>query len=260
MVANINDVQRLRDTVQALGAELPQSLAKTAELASAIASRSEVSRAPNLEGLLSDPDLTAAEIEGFISDVGTASAREYHSSRPREIAVHTLVQQFTEDLRGAGGDALMDTLRPKFEEAAGAFAEAGRRLDGGASAESILASGEPEQIEAWRALPQAQAKADSIRGLVRLMVVHFGVVRTTEYTEDHAQAAFFSASSDQLIQAGHAFGGTHHGLRGGVWAKVPMRVLNTVTEARAIMADAESGPLEPARKPTERELGSLPHR
>ncbi|XGU20352.1 hypothetical protein ACETU7_05750 [Rhodococcus sp. 3Y1] len=102
----------------------------------------------------------------------------------------------------------MDTLRPKFEEAAGAFAEAGRRLDGGASAESILASGEPEQIEAWRALPQAQAKADSIRGLVRLMVVHFGVVRTTEYTEDHAQAAFFSASSAQLIQAGHAFGGT----------------------------------------------------
>ncbi len=111
-------------------------------------------------------------------------------------------------------------------------------------------------------LPQAQAKADSIRGLVRLMVVHFGgVVRTTEYTEDHAQAAFFSASSAQLIQAGARIRGVHTtAYGGGVWAKVPLRVLNTVTEARAIMADAESGPLEPARKPTERELDSLPHR
>jgi hypothetical protein len=255
-VVHPREVQGLAAAARALGAELPETLAATAQLLADVEAerpvRDEVRNA-QVQAAAFAPDATSESVLEAIQEAAEDAAGTAFSARLKEVAVAALVTRFVQELRSGAGDELLDALRPGFEaKVAAPFAEATRLGVVGQSAEALLANGTPEQQDAWRALPAAQLHGDAVHRLILGLVGAFQLLPAGGEFSPRALAAAFHANDAhtfQLSARAFARGNTDdsRAVRGGtVWSTGNAR-LNTLAETLALVAEA-AHPESPERE------------
>lgn len=87
-----------------------------------------------------------------------------------------VVRQFVEALdEGGCADAVIDSLRPQFDEAAAKLAQCAELVSAGTDAETFLATATSDQIQAWQAVDEHIATLTKVSSAV----THFGPQSTT---------------------------------------------------------------------------------
>lgn len=149
-----SDCVRFAASLTAIGGSLPKRL-------QGLLSGWEVLNAPAGAARQDDPivdaalagNLTPAKLAELLpAAAAAAQANEYRAGLGRSIE-HTLTGEWHRQLKAGGADAVLDSLRDRFNEHAEAIEAARGLINPDSTAEHVIESGQPELVTAWKQLP-----------------------------------------------------------------------------------------------------------
>jgi hypothetical protein len=111
-----------------------------------------------------------------------------------------IVKEFVEALdKGGAADAVIDSLRPAFDEAAAKLAECAELVNPGADPETFLASASAEQIQAWQAIDEHIATLTKISSAVGHFGPHSSSFPLSEVPANIVNAGFINNSGVMCV-------------------------------------------------------------
>jgi hypothetical protein len=167
-VPTIPEARRLVSDVKQLGGTAPPALTQLLDLVESVKSTPAV---PDPVGGLVDAAAagkagTAAELTKLVERAAKAELEAEYFKRLQAGIARDVSKRFAAELRGGAADQIIDSLRPAFDDVAGQIAAATSIIDISWSPEQLVAEGDPEQLTAYRLLPDLVARADRIVALV----------------------------------------------------------------------------------------------
>jgi hypothetical protein len=150
---DIRDCQRFAKAVCAAGGTVPDALGhllSSYELLSAPVATARADEAI-MDAALAGT-LTAEVLARLAPKAAAAEAVNNYLRSLAQNCAHTLVGQFHRELENGAADAILTSLRPSFDKHAKAIGEARELIDPRASADQILAAGQPGTIAVWQGL------------------------------------------------------------------------------------------------------------
>ena len=241
MDINISTPGELSELVTALGGTMPDELNAIADT---------IKQVRNWHGPDTFDISVAARTGALTSDTAVdlldQAVRQptIEPTTVRAQAVHGLLQRYSILVAGSAGDSIIESVRPAFTEASAAIAEAANLVLPNATA-ADLSEADDDYIAAWRALGEHRGTLDKVGALIELLAVTgFNVLGGLQpwHTPRAREAAFFAGETRRLLDVGRALTlpNGSGGPRGGKWHQISSAlVLNTVTEARLILAEAQ---------------------
>lgn len=150
-------------------------------------------------------------------------------------------------------DAVIESLRPTFDQARDGFDTAIQWITPSTTAEQVLEAG-GEVADAWRALAQHRRTLDALHQFVSELVLTFGAAPRQPFmiTGDEIAAAFFVSEDRDLVEAARALDPVRgSSLRGGRW--IGLRTImplqwNTLTVARSVIDSQQAAYAERNRR------------
>lgn len=252
------DVTALVDQTAALGGSLGDELTATLEAIEAVNNwRPPI--ATDISSVVYNGGLTAANAAEVLTDAMNQPTVNGHDLRVKAKAA--LVKQFTRQVAGPGGDHIIESIRPAFVTSCTAMAEAAN-LVSPTDRVDILADADDDTITAWRTIGEHRVTLDQVSALVRVLVERFEVLGGPQpwHGARWIDAAMYTPDVARLTHVGRALSapsGTG-GPRGGRWHAISSAIrLNTVSEARAILADAHAAHREAEAADHEARHGTL---
>ena len=138
------------------GVEPPQALIDLVETFDELAHAPAVS--DPIGGLIkavSAGQLRGKDLEKQIADAATAVQLQEFRTGLQARVEPALVAEFIKTLdEGGAADAIIDSLRPAFDEAASKLAECAELVNPGVDPETFLAAATADQIKAWQAIDE----------------------------------------------------------------------------------------------------------
>lgn len=148
----------LADAVTSVGGTVPEDLAGI--LASLAAVRNwQPDTSGDVATLVASGKFTADSAAKML-DAASAAPRP-DPGRTRDIAERELVRAFAKALVAGGGDEIIDSVRPAFEEAARGVIDAAAWITPSTDAAAAIDLGD-DAVAAWRALPKLRRTLDAI--------------------------------------------------------------------------------------------------
>ena len=233
------DVTTLVDQIRALGGTLGDDLTATLDTIAAV-SAWEPPIATDIASVVYNGGLTAATADQVLNEAMNQSTINGYDLRQK--AKHALVAQFGRQIAGPAGDHIIESIRPGFTKSCTAMAEAAN-LVSPTDGVDILSDADDDTITAWRTIGEHRVTLDQVSALVRILVEQFEVLGGPQPWHGHRwiDAAMYTPGIEHLTNVGRALSAPSGagGPRGGRWHAIASAIrLNTVSEARAILADA----------------------
>jgi hypothetical protein len=236
MAANLTDAQRLVAAVTEAGGRVPDALERLLAAAELLMAPSAVDDpvAPILARAL-DGKLDAKVLDTMVATAAAQQNVADYRSELRGRAERVVAQRFHKAL-GQGGcaDLILGSLRGRFDAAAEKIAVARSLINPESSAEHVIASGQPELVEAWRTLDDHLA----VLGAIGSIAAQFGARPSarfpliTEHPGDNYKtddvALFCGSGGLETDSAPFLRQQGRH--RQSPWFLIPLR-LNTVAQA-----------------------------
>jgi hypothetical protein len=254
MGVGISDAQRLCTAVQAAGEQVPAQLSNTLgglDLLTGLAAIPDPARA--VVDAARAGDLTADTLRDLLTDAALKHMVADYSGHLRGRAERLFLEAFFQVLENGAADEILTSLRPDFDAAAEAVAEARELIPVSAPAEQFLSEATPEAVVAWQSLDIHINKLNAI-GLVASL---FGP-RSQKFAlvEEYALAdnfrlhdrALFCADGDLEADSKVFNGPGVH--RASPWFRIGRLRLHSVESAREryrIYAEAEWNRLNAGR-------------
>ena len=233
------DVTALVDQTRALGGALGDDLTATLEAIEAV-NNWQPPTPTDIASVVYNGGLTAANADSVLTEVMSQPTINGYDLQRK--AKHALVERFGRQVAGPGGDRIIESVRPVFTEACSAIAEAAN-LVSPTDGVDILAAVDTDTITAWRTIGEARVTLDQVSALIRIIVEQFEVLGGPQPWHGHRwiDAAMYTPGVEHLTNVGRALSAPSGagGPRGGRWHAISSAIrLNTLTEARAILAEA----------------------
>jgi len=109
---------------------------------------------------------TAAELQKLVAASAKAEAEAACWRRLQADVARDAAKRFGQELRNGGADHFLDSFRPGVVDLAKQLDDAKSVVDVNLTPEQLVASATPEQLAAYRLLPELLAKVDQIARLV----------------------------------------------------------------------------------------------
>lgn len=233
------DVTTLVDQTRALGGTLDDDLTATLDAIEAV-NNWRPPTPTDIASVVYNGGLTAANADSVLTEAMNQPTINGHDLRVKAKAA--LVDQFTRQVAGPGGDHIIESIRPAFTKSCKAIAEAANHVSP-TDRVDILADADDDTITAWRTIGEHRVTLDQVSALVRVLVEQFEVLGGPQPWHGHRwiDAAMYTPGVEHLTNVGRALSAPSGagGPRGGRWHAISSAIrLNTVSEARAILADA----------------------
>jgi hypothetical protein len=180
-------------------------------------------------------ELTEKTLAAVEQKAAAAHAAVEFRGQLRQRSEHLFVQRFGGALVDGGADAILDSLRPEFDEAAAALHAAMEIVDVNASAEFLAEHATPEETAAWRSLKPNVMRLDKIAAIARQFgpkSITFGVLDVPFGVEFHGvdDEALLCTEGD-VLQASAAFRARRADVRTAPWLRTTPKLL-TIDEAK----------------------------
>lgn len=240
MTAHLGNISSLTANITALGGHLPDELQAVVDAIAAVDAWTPAPAA-DIASLCQRGELTADTAATILDDALIQPNR-----KPGDLKVtakYELTQRFTRLLAGAAGDDMIESIRPAFTTECTAVAAAAE-LVGPNDRIDILESADDKVIAAWRALAEHRTTLDRVGQLVDELNMSFDGLGGPQpwHGPCWLDAAMYATDVGHLDPLGRALltpSGTG-GPRAGKWHAIASAItLNTLTEARGILAEAE---------------------
>jgi hypothetical protein len=169
-IPTIAEARQLVFTVKQLGGAAPAALTNLIDLTESV-KNVPVSQDP--VGALVDAAVrgkasTAAELTKLVAEAARAEAESDYWRRLQSGIARDASKRFAAELQAGCADAIIDSLRPGFDDVAQQIADATAVVDYQWSTERLVDDGDLEQLSAYRLLPGLVARADRIVALVSI--------------------------------------------------------------------------------------------
>ena len=235
-IPHISEARRLADDTVAVGGVFPAVLTTLINLVDSVRA---LPPPPDPTARLIDDALAGKSVD--LSKLITAAARaETEAGYAKRL--HTMVERdamrrFQVELSNSGGQLILDSITPAFNETAAAIAAATAVVDISWTPDQLVSTGTPEQLAAWQKLPALVARVDQFAALAAGFGRHgtFSLIEQPGHLVHNEivglrDEALFLTDSDpwrasDLIRARRA------DFRSSPWLRMSLR-LNTVEEAR----------------------------
>ncbi|MCH5645721.1 hypothetical protein, partial [Gordonia sp. ABSL49_1] len=233
------DIANLVEQTTALGGTIPAELAAITDTMAAVADWTPP-EATDIASIVRRGDLDADNAAAILDDALVQPNR--NPADLKVTAKHELTQQFARTLQGKAGDQLIESIRPTFTTACTAIAKAAELVPAGATP-ADLAEADDQFIQAWRTLGEHRTTLDQVAAIIDILIMRFDVLGGPQpwHGPRWIDAAFHVTDVSWLERCGRALTAPNGagGARGGKWHSISSALtLNTVTDARAILADA----------------------
>lgn len=257
--------KRFTDAVTRLGGTVPAPLVDTLAGLDALKSWTAPDPTAALTGAIAAGKFTPTTAPKLLEQATAAGGGTEKAATIRLTAERALLRRFYDEISGASGDALIDSLRPAFDTAVEAMVTASDHFSPDATADQVIDMG-AEAAEVWRTLPQHRRTLDEIlNGIIAWLAVDGDgpeIVgnRQLERRGDCQKVAFLMLKPRGSIQdtAGVLDPLRQQGRRGGRWQALlkhtPLR-LNTPSEANAILDLYETAEREARQREVEQGQG-----
>ena len=234
------DVTTLVDQIRALGGTLDDALTGTVDAIAAV-SAWEPPIATDIASVVYNGGLSAANAGRVLNEA--MNQPTINASDLRRKAKHALVAQFGRQVAGPGGDHIIESIRPAFTKSCTAMAEAANLVSPTDGVDILSDTDDDTIITAWRTIGEHRVALDRVSAIVRVLVEQFEVLGGPQPWHGHRwiDAAMYTPGIEHLTNVGRALSAPSGagGPRGGRWHAIASAIrLNTVSEARAILADA----------------------
>lgn len=243
---SIHQCRRFAAQATELGATIPADLSRLLTAADAVHQWTPADNPQDIGNAIASGEFTADSAAKFLEVEYKRPANNRDDIRVNtEIAI---ARTFRTVLAKTGGDAVIESLRPKFDNAKASMVEASKWITPSTTAEQVLEAG-PEAAAAWSALDEHRRTLDAIYALLAEFNFSFQVIGPQPFmqTGGEVQAAFVVAPGANLTDACIALEPLRQSGRGGRWMKL-MTVaelrLNTLNEARKFIDDAQAAYLK----------------
>ncbi|MGV9796071.1 hypothetical protein [Gordonia sp. NPDC003422] len=252
------DIANLVEQTTNLGGAIPAELAAITDAMAAVAAWSPP-EPTDIASIVRRGDLDADNAAAILDDALVQPNR--NPADLKVTAKHELTQQFARTLQGKAGDQLIESIRPTFTTACTAIAKAAELVPAGATP-ADLAEADDQFIQAWRTLGEHRGTLDQVAGVLGILVERFDVLGAPQpwHGPRWIDAAFHVTDVSWLERCGRALTAPNGagGARGGKWHSISSALtLNTVTDARAILADAHTAHREAEAAEYARTHGAL---
>lgn len=172
----MHDAQSLIWAVEGLNVAVPQQLSnlcKNYDILTQPAGSQDPARA------IVDAAIAGELTEGKIDELCTAAAAqtavaEYRSTLARK-SERLFLKRFHDALNEGEGDAILDGLRPTFDEAADKLRQALDVVDTSATDEALVTSASTKELNAWRSLPDLLHRLNQVAAIA----ASFGINSST---------------------------------------------------------------------------------
>lgn len=227
MFATMSTCQTLARTVRSLGGELPASLLRPLATYDALQQARRTMSAGTAQqvvtALINSPDEpTPDALAAVIDHAAIAHSREQVAREISEVAEKACVLHFRAALAGDGGEALTDSLRPGFDDAATGLREGMALISPGMTAEAAIEAG-PETVAAWTAAPGVLSRLNSFAHYATMLHTEMDLVGSTavfDHFSSRMVALFLDSDEADLTAAAVAYtqgGVAASGYRYGGW-------------------------------------------
>jgi hypothetical protein len=244
-MSNIIDARRLQDAVTELGGEFPAPLTGLLDLVGTIKT---LPPAPDPTAVLIEDALAGrtVELSKLIASAAKAENEAGYAQRLRTTVERDSMRRFVAEIRSGGADAILDSVRPKFEATAKRIAALRDIVDPSWSTDTLVAQCDPDQLGAYREYPSLVAVIDRFASLVAQLGRN-GIFAVLEQPGHGAHnelvglrdEALFLTDSDPF-QASGVINARRADWRTSPWLRVSLR-LNTIDAVRErLRALAES--------------------
>jgi hypothetical protein len=235
---NFTDCQRFAAAVSAAGGELPDKLR---HLLSAYELLSSPAAAPQAEAPILDAALSGRldrkTLDKLAEPAALASLTDAYK---KDLAVRSsfiLLGEWHRQVKGGGADAVLDSLRPAFDEHAQAIERARTLINPESTAEQVIESGQPELVTAWQGLNGHISAIGRIALVARAFGPRLGdFPQIVEYANADnfrlVDSAIMCADGASLETDSAPFNRPDAGHRSSPWFTVPLR-LHTIESAQA---------------------------
>jgi hypothetical protein len=177
------------------------------------------------------------DLKKLVADAARAESEASYWQRLRGSVEKVATRRFQRELRDGAADAIIASLRPRFDETAQRIRELRDVVDISWTPEQLVAEGTPEQLSAYKALPPLVAQIDRIVALVAGFGRHGsypvldepGGLVSNEVAGLRDEALF--ATSADVWQASQVIRARLADWRSSPWLRIPLQ-LNSVDDAR----------------------------
>lgn len=250
------DVRQLARHVTAAGGQLPANLASIAETLTALA---RVDTKPSADPLAALAERAAngpvkpADLAKAVQAHGDTRAQAERDQQARREAAVKLTKRFRRELADGGADAILDSLRPAFDENATAVRVFNERIGAHATADEVLHRDDVAELAPlWRAINGHVHALDAIGAVCDL----FGRKEYGLLDMSAAPAIYLSMSgvtarvvmtADASIDAANEVWRTNGPGRRSAWFTIAARAkLHTIAEAQRKIDEHRTAAFEAA--------------
>lgn len=240
MMVDQQAVELLAGSLHSLGVTLPEALGDLLDALDVVEETRVPDPAAALARRVMAGDVDVAGLGDELEQAIEVTARAGAAHDARALITDALCRRFSTLLAGTEGDALLDAVRPQYEAARAAMHTS--EFGPGTDAAQVIAAGD-DAVREWRALPAAEATLTTLwDGLIRPLVSTFGVLpASTHVPFTHLPALLITADPTQARRVANEVTGLISAAGpGGRWHGVGLGPLNTLAEARKVLADMES--------------------
>jgi hypothetical protein len=235
-IPHISEARRLADDTVAVGGVFPAVLTTLINLVDSVKA---LPPAPDPTALLIDDALAgkSVDLSKLITTAAKAETEAEYAKRLHTMVERDAIRRFQVELSNSGGQLILDSITPAFDETAAAIAAATAVVDISWTPDQLVSTGTPEQLAAWQKLPALVARVDKFAALAAGFGRHgtFALIETPGHLVHNEivglrDEALLLTDSDpwrasDLVHARRA------DWRTSPWVRMPLR-LNTIDEAK----------------------------
>lgn len=235
-----------------LGATVPQELANISAGHRALVEAAKATSDPTnvILSAAADGTLTAKSARELATDAVISKLTSEHLITLASQANRRFVEKFHEALQAGAADAILDQLRPAFDEAAANIAATLDLVDAATTDSALVANATSKQLDAWRTLPRHISTLTEIAALAARfgMFGGFALIDDPRDKDVMLRNGEMSGLDDRatmccdgdLIQASRTFLQPNRDVRSSPWLRVQPK-LHTISEAaERVRVTAES--------------------
>ncbi|OBE98988.1 hypothetical protein [Mycobacterium sp. 852002-10029_SCH5224772] len=234
LLTDVTHARRLIAAVTDCGVQPPESLTSVLEGLDALTELSAPAD-PTQALIRGALDGGPAKAEKMLADYAVAKLAAEERKNLRGRLDPEFLKEFCDRLEAGGADAILDALRPQFDTAAKAIADAAAKVDVTAPAAALMDTADPDQLVAWQSVIPAIDTLDQIASVAS----QFGPQAQSFVLVDRPHGIEFGwarneavmCSAGSLLQDSRAFATAGTDVRKSAWLRVAPR-LNTIAEAR----------------------------